>query len=62
MKQLSEDEFYEMFTPIKNSFNSNASFDGMLFETYSEELAFVQSLVEDNRVITIIEGENEIDG
>jgi hypothetical protein len=60
MKQLTEDEFDEMFSPIKNQFDESAGFDGCLHETYGEELEYVRSLIAENRVVTIIEGEDEL--
>jgi hypothetical protein len=60
MKNLTEDEFYEKFTPIKNHLDDNASFDGCMFETFNEEMEYVRKMAEENRVVTIIEGEDEI--
>jgi len=59
MKQLTEEEFDNLFTPIQNHLNNNASFNGSLYETYGPELDFVLSLVDSNRVVTIIEGDTE---
>jgi rubrerythrin len=39
---LTEDEFYEKFTMVKNTIDENASFDGCMFETYGEELELIQ--------------------
>lgn len=33
----------DRFKPINNTFDDNASFDGIMFETYGEELDFVRS-------------------
>jgi len=57
--EITEEDFYKMFAPIKNHLDNNASFDGNMFETYGEEIAFVQNLANQNRVITIIECDNE---
>lgn len=49
--------FEEQFKPQKNHFDDNASLDGFMFETYDEELEFVQSIfkkVDPNRVWTYI--------
>jgi len=43
-KQKTDDDFYEKFNPIKNMVDDNASFDGCMFETYGEELMFVQEV------------------
>lgn len=37
------DEWTEKYNPIKNHIDENTSFDGCSFETYDEELEFVQS-------------------
>jgi len=53
--QLTEDQFDEMFTPQQNHLDENASFSGCLFETYGKELAYVMSLANTNRVVTILD-------
>ncbi len=40
---LTIDEWEEKYKPIKNHLDENTSFDGCAFETYDEELEFVQS-------------------
>lgn len=40
---LTVDEWVEKYNPIKNHIDENTSFDGCSFETYDEELEFVQS-------------------
>ena len=37
------DEWADKYNPIKNHIDGNTSFDGCSFETYDEELEFVQS-------------------
>lgn len=59
MKQLTEQQFDEQFEPVTNHIDDNASFDGCMFETYGEELEYVKQMAEQNRVVTIIEGDNE---
>jgi len=60
MKKILENEFDEKFTPIKNHIDNNASFNGCMFETYGKELDFVFELSKkQNRVWTIIEGDND---
>lgn len=57
---IDENKFYDEFKPIKNHLDNNASWDGMLFETFGEELDFCFKLAQkENRVWTIIECDNE---
>lgn len=55
MRTLTEDQFDEIFNLIDNKIDLNASFGGKMFETYGAELAFVQEMAKQNRVITIVE-------
>lgn len=62
--ELSEDAFANIFRPKANHLNPNASFDwgagyGTLFETYGEELAFVQSQPADT-VWTLLSGDGDV--
>jgi hypothetical protein len=41
--ELDYDEWVETYKPILNHIDTNASFDGMMFETYDEEYAFVKA-------------------
>jgi hypothetical protein len=61
MKQLTEDEFDMLYSPIQNHLDKNASFNGCMFETYGPELDFVISMIDSNRVVTIIEGDTDVD-
>lgn len=61
MIHLTEEQFYEKYELIENHLEDNASFDGCLFETYGDELLVVQQMAKENRVITIIEGDEEIE-
>ena len=45
--ELTFDEWCEQYKPIKNHIDTNASFDGEMFETYGEELEFVKAADED---------------
>lgn len=56
-KIITEDEFYERFNRIKNHIDDNAAFDGCMFETYGEELKFVQKIAQETpkKVWTITE-------
>lgn len=56
-KEISEDEWFEKYKPIKNSIDTNASFDGHMFETYGDELEFVKSQ-DPNRIWTYGDGDN----
>ena len=42
-KTLTFDDWIEKYNPIKNHLVDHGSFDGCAFETYDEELEFVQS-------------------
>lgn len=61
-KVITEDEFYERFTPCKNEINENASFGGCLFETYGEELEIIRKTnhFAPKRVWTIVETDGKI--
>ena len=56
---ISEDVFYEKYTPIQNHLDENAAFDGNLFETYGAEIQFVLNY-DRKKVWTILEAENNI--
>jgi len=62
-KHLTEEQFDDCFTLIDNHIDTNASFDGKMFETYGDEFEFVLEMKKQNRVITILEsdGGDEID-
>ena len=40
--ELTEDEWFDTYKPIKNHIDPTASFDGCMFETYGEELEFIE--------------------
>lgn len=61
IKKITEDEFYRKFSRMKNHFDSNVGFDGCMFETYGKELDYVFEMSENNRVVTIIEGDEDIE-
>lgn len=59
--EISEDAFAALFKPKANHLNANASFDwgdgyGTLFETYGEELSYVQAQSSEN-VWTLVSGD-----
>lgn len=60
--ELSEDAFAALFKPQANQLNPNASFDwgdgfGTLYETFDEELEYVQQQPR-NRIWTLISGDD----
>lgn len=57
-RNLTEEQFDDCFTLIDNHIDDNAAFDGKMFETYGDEIAFVIEMSKQNRVITIIESDN----
>lgn len=42
LKKMKYDDFWDKYEPITNDLDDNASYDGCMFETYDEELAFVK--------------------
>lgn len=40
--ELTEDEWFDKYKPIKNHLDENSSFDGHMFETYGDEVEFVK--------------------
>ena len=60
--ELTEEEWFDKFKPIPNHIDDNASFQtedgiGYMFETYDDELRFVQSQ-EPNRIWTYCDGDD----
>lgn len=47
--ELDYDEWVDTYKPILNHIDTNASFDGMMFETYGEEVEFVKAQ-DENRI------------
>ena len=41
--ELTEDEWFNTYKPIKNHLETNSSFDDHMFETYGSEVEFVKS-------------------
>ena len=41
--ELTDDEWFDTYKPIKNHLDPTASFDGCMFETYGEELEFIKN-------------------
>ncbi len=47
--EMTMDEWEATYKPIKNHIDTNASFDGLMFETYGEEVEFVKAQ-DENRI------------
>ena len=45
---MTEDEWYEIYKPIQNHLDSNASWNGKMFETYGDENEFVTDQPNEN--------------
>lgn len=54
---IDEEDFFARFEPIKNHIDGGHGFDGHMFETYGDELAFVRRMVasEPEKVWTVVE-------
>ena len=61
MRELTEEQFDEQYELVTNHIDDNASFDGNMFETFDDELTFVIQMAKENRVITIIEGDEDVE-
>lgn len=46
--EMTEDEWFDTYKPILNHLDTNASFDGHMFETYGDEVEFVKSKPENH--------------
>ena len=51
MTELEYDEWYEKYKPIETDHG-----DLMVYETYGKDLEFIESIIEDNRVWTFVDG------
>ncbi len=47
--EMDFDEWVETYKPITNHIDTNASFDGLMFETYGDEVEFVKAQ-DENRI------------
>ena len=57
---LTEEQFEEQFTRVENHIDTNAGWDGCMFETFGEELEYVRMMAQKgNRVWTLIEGDDD---
>jgi hypothetical protein len=41
--EMTEDEWFDTYKPIKNHLDTNASFNSHMFETYGDEVEFVKT-------------------
>jgi hypothetical protein len=57
--KMTEEQFYDNIVIEENHIDTNASFGGNMFETFGEEFDYVVEKSLENKVITIIEGEND---
>lgn len=59
MKIINFDDFEDLYKPLKNHLDDNASLDGTMFETYGEELDYVLQIhkTQPERVWTYTDGE-----
>lgn len=60
IRYISEEEFDETYKPRTNHLDDNAGFSGKLFETFGPELDYVISMIDENRVVTVLECETDI--
>ena len=51
------EEFFDVYKPIENHIDNNASFEGVMFETFGEELEYVLS-ADPKCVVTYADGDN----
>ena len=51
MTELEYDEWYEKYKPIETDHG-----DIMIYETYGKDLEFIESIIDDNRVWTFLDG------
>jgi hypothetical protein len=55
--EMDFDDWCDTYKPIKNHIDTNASFNGEMFETYGDEVAFVKEQPED-RIWTYGDGDD----
>lgn len=56
---MTYEEWFDIYRPIKNHLNGNASFDGHMFETFGPELDFVRSCRE-STIWTYVTGDADV--
>jgi hypothetical protein len=59
--QITEDDFYDRYNPVKNHLVKDAAFDGCMFETYGIEEEYIRnypkSPITPRQIWTIVEAE-----
>lgn len=55
--EVTLEQWEEQYRLVPNTFDPHASWDGAMFETYGEELEYVQALIPTNRVWTYCDGD-----
>lgn len=62
MSIIKEEDFDELYKPIQNHIDPNASWSGTLFETYGEEEAYVREQAQKNpkKVWTLLDGDDDM--
>ena len=55
--ELTEEEWFNTYKPIKNNLVESSSFDGHMFETYGEEVDFVKAQ-DENRIWMLGDGDD----
>ena len=62
MSTITEDEWYTKYKPVANHIDPDASWsdgdNGLMFETYGEEVQYVLSQVDNNTVWTYMDSDN----
>ena len=56
---LTEDDFLARFKPVSNPIDPNAGFDGCLFETFGDDLAYVRDQ-DPNLVWTVLDCDGQL--
>jgi len=59
LKTISYDNFLSHYRPVENHINTNAAYDGCMFETYGDEAAYIQACKPEN-VWTLIDEDGEL--
>lgn len=57
-KEMTEDEWFAAYKPIKNHLDKNASFDGTMFETYGDEEQYIKTYPNPNCIWTYGDGDD----
>jgi len=55
--ELTEEDWFKTYKPIKNNLVIDSSFDGHMFETYGEEVEFVKAQ-DENRIWMLGDGDD----